>query len=173
MVCFISENYAKKIWTNLEFTAVKERLMSTFFASDFLIPILIDNSNILKDIPTYIGFYKHRTIKETSLLLIQKFDNSLIEDNYLYNIVNCIGYICSQINNILIKCNYSADYSHNTISINTYNITHHFIFLPEERLNIQSILVFYEHNQHPDLFISWRRNNFLNFDIHYFYKIKL
>ena len=51
VVCFISENYAKKIWTNLEFTAVKERLMSTFFASDFLIPILIDNSNILKDIP--------------------------------------------------------------------------------------------------------------------------
>lgn len=35
IVCFISEHYAKKVWTNLEFTAIKERLMATFFAKRF------------------------------------------------------------------------------------------------------------------------------------------
>lgn len=97
IVCFISEYYAKKVWTNLEFTAIKERLMSTFFASDFLIPILIGEAEMLEDIPKYIGFYTHRSIDETVDMLKEKINSNLIEDHLITNVKNCITYICPQI----------------------------------------------------------------------------
>lgn len=172
VVCFISENYTKKIWTNLEFTAMKERFMSTFFATDFLIPVLIGNVNLLKDIPSYIGFYTHKTIKETSQLLIDKFENSLVEDNYFMNISNCIGYICEKVSDKLTKQNYNVMHTNNVIKIKAYNTTYTFKFFTEDNLNIQSILFFYGDNQHPELFITWHRSNLLLFDIYFFSKIK-
>jgi len=65
VVCYISDAYVQKKWTNLEFTAVKERFLDTFFAEGFLIPILIDNASILKDVPSFIGFYNHIDIDKT------------------------------------------------------------------------------------------------------------
>ncbi len=97
VVCFISEHYAKKVWTNLEFTAVKERLMSTFFASDFLIPILIGKAEMLDDIPGYIGFYTHHSTDETVEMLKDKINSTISEDHLITNVNNCIAYICPQI----------------------------------------------------------------------------
>lgn len=97
IVCFISEHYAKKIWTNLEFSAIKERLMSTFFVSDFLIPILIGKAEMLEDIPSYIGFYTHHSIEETVEMLKVKINSTISEDNLITNVNNCIAYICPQI----------------------------------------------------------------------------
>lgn len=79
VVCFISLNYTKKEWTNLELTAIKERFISTFFAADFLIPILIGKPWRIEDIPSYIGFYSYQTPSETAKMLINKFENSLID----------------------------------------------------------------------------------------------
>ena len=172
VVCFISENYTKKNWTNLEFTAVKERFISTFFAADFLIPILIGNTNLLKDIPSFIGFYTHKTIIETSQLLINKFESSLVEDNYLFNISNCIKYICESVcNKLRFRC-YDVQCSNNKVMIKQYQKIYSFKFSPEENLNLQNILVFYENSLNPELIISWYRTNLLLFDIIYFNKIK-
>ena len=172
VVCFISENYTKKNWTNLEFTAVKERLISTFFAADFLIPILIGSTNLLEDIPSFIGFYTHKTIIETSQLLINKFESSLVEDNYLFNISNCIKYICENVcNKLRFRC-YDVQCSNNVVMIKQYQKTYSFKFSPEENLNLQNILVFYENSLNPELVISWYRTNLLLFDIIYFNKIK-
>ena len=172
VVCFISENYTKKVWTNLEFTAVKERFMSTFFATDFLIPILIGNTDLLKDIPSYIGFYTHKTVIETSQLLINKFENSLVEDNYFIKISNCIEYICEKVSNKLTMKNYDAVHSNNIITLKVSDTTYTFKLFNKDTLNIQSILLFYGNNQYPELFITWHRSNVLLFDIYFFNKIR-
>ena len=83
VACFLSEHYYEKIWTNLEFSAVKERLMNTFFDSDFLIPIMLDDTPLTRDIPSFIGFYKHTDISKTADLIKAKIripyaDNNII-----------------------------------------------------------------------------------------------
>ena len=172
VVCFISENYAKKIWTTLEFTAVKERLMSTFFASDFLIPILIDDSLLLEDIPVFMGFYKHKNLKTTVQLLINKFDSSIIEDNYLSNIDNCINFIYDEVCGTLQKQGYIVKLLNSTLSIKKGDFLYYFKFLSENEFNIPSILMFYGDAHNPELFISWGRNNLLTFNIHYFNQLQ-
>jgi hypothetical protein len=97
VVCFISEHYAKKMWTNLEFTAIKERLMITFFAGDFLIPILIGKADMIRDIPIFIGFYRHISINQTVEMIKEKIKSSIMEDNFLLNINNFISYLCNQV----------------------------------------------------------------------------
>lgn len=170
VVCFISNNYTNKIWTSLEFTAIKERLMSTFFASDFLIPIIIGNTNILDDIPSYIGFYKHKTVDETVELLINKFNSSLAEDNYFQNINNCIEYICNQVVKRVTNQGYMAYIENNTIVIP--NTGRYFKFTTDTKMQIPCIVVFYMENVTPDLFISWNNIGNLLFNIHSFYTIK-
>jgi hypothetical protein len=105
VVCFISEHYAKKIWTNLEFTAIKERLMTTFFAGDFLIPILIGKASMLEDIPSFIGFYRHRSVEETVEMLKEKISSFIMEDHFINNINSCISHICDQIYHRLSRRN--------------------------------------------------------------------
>ena len=172
VVCFISKNYAEKVWTTLEFTAVKERLMSTFFASDFLIPILIDDSPMLEDIPSFIGFYKFKNLKETVNLLSNKFDRYIIEDNYLSNINNCINYICHEVCVSLHNKGCLAKLFNSTILITKNNVEHRFKFASENEFNIPSILIFYQSAHHPELFISWSKRCTLTFNLHYFNQLK-
>lgn len=172
VVCFISLNYTKKEWTNLELTAIKERFISTFFAADFLIPILIGKPWRIEDIPSYIGFYSYQTPSETAKMLINKFENSLIEDNYLFNISNCIEYICEKTVDVLKKSFDDVNLKENTILIKQFQEDYQFKFSPEENLNIQSILVFYKETPYPELLITWRRTDLLLFDIVYFSIIK-
>ena len=172
VVCFISKNYAKKVWTTLEFTAVKERLMSTFFASDFLIPILIDDTPLLKDIPSFIGFYKFKNLKETVNLLSNKFDSYIIEDNYLSNIDNCIDFICNEVCGVLRNKGGLVKLFNSTILIIKNNVEYQFKFESENEFNIPSILVFYQSAHHPELFISWNRSGLLTFNLHYFNQLE-
>ena len=172
VVCFISSNYTKKEWTNLEFTAVKERYISTFFAADFLIPVLIGEALPIKDIPSYIGFYTHKTPSETAKMLIDKFNDSLTEDNYLFNISNCIKYICEKVVDILKNVFDDVTFKKNIITIKSVQGYFQFKFSPEESLHIQSILVYSNKIQSPELFITWRQTDFLVFDIVYLSKIK-
>lgn len=172
VVCFISSNYMKKEWTSLEFTAVKERYVSTFFAADFLIPVLIGEALPIKDIPSYIGFYKHKTPLETAKMLTDKFNDSLIEDNYLFNISNCIQFICEKIVDALKEVFDDVNLQKNIITIKRVQEYFQFKFFPEESLNIQSILLFSNKSQCPELFITWRQTDLLLFDIVYLSKIK-
>ena len=166
VVCSISEQYAKKIWTNLELSAIKERFMATFFACDFLIPILIGNADMLKDVPSYIGFYKHKTVQETADLLIKKFETSLIEDNYLINIDNFIKYICENLCNILNTHGCHFSFEHNKIFDTQKNSS--FIFTTDKVLNIPCILLMHNSLTNPDLFISWSNEEQLLFNIYNF-----
>lgn len=168
VVCFISENYTKKIWTNLEFTAIKERLMSTFFSSDFLIPIIIDDSNIMEDIPSFFGFYKHISVESTSKLLMDKFESTLIEDNYLNNIDNFINFLSEQLASVINKRGFKVNIENNTMVICKKS----FKFVPDRNINIPCILVYFMDEIVPSIFISWKRENTLRFNVHYFYDIK-
>lgn len=170
VVCFISENYSKKIWTNLEFTAVKERLMSTFFSADFLIPIIIDDSKLLDDIPSFLGFYKHETVEKTAKILIEKFETSLIEDNYIRNVDNCIEHLCDVLSKKLTHHGYLIQVENNSIVCR--NTGMRFKFMPEENMNIPCILVFFMEETTPSIFISWINENVLRFNVHYFDNIK-
>ena len=166
IVCFISEHYAKKVWTNLEFTAIKERLMATFFASDFLIPIIINDAKMLKDIPSFIGFYKHNTVEETAKLLMDKFDKYLSEDQYLNKTNNCIQFICIEVCTLLNNHGISTKSTYNKIILS--NNEHFFLFAPDKMMNIPCILVYHNDNKIPDLFISWSNYNRVCFHIHSF-----
>ena len=172
VVCFISENYTNKIWTNLEMTAIKERLMSTFFASDFLIPILLKKASMIQDIPSFIGFYEHKNVHDTSELLIKKINSALVEDNYLYNIDNCIKYIIESVCSFLISKKLQIDKSDKTIKIINQNREYVFRIESEQDFNLPCLLIYFGDSNNPDLFISWERIPFLSFEVFYFYKLK-
>ena len=172
VVCFISDYYIKKVWTTLEMTAIKERLMSTFFASDFLIPIFLNNTVVIQDIPSFIGIYTHKTVKETSKLLIDKINNALVEDNYLYNVDNCIQYIYENVYRFLIAKKHFVNKADNKIVLRFYNAQYTFRIENEQHFNLPCLLIYFENASNPDVFISWKRANLLRFEITYFYQLR-
>jgi len=178
IVCFISENYAKKVWTSLEFTAIKERLMSTFFAGDFLIPILIENAQLLDDIPSYIGFYRHESVDKTVQMLDEKISVSTIEDNFLLNINGFIIYLCNHVFKALSNKNPQINLiNNNKISISGSMGAKSLVFYPDPDAQAPCILVrresFYPDNKNlldefPVFIITWRKQKQLYFSIHEF-----
>lgn len=179
IVCFISKHYAKKIWTTLEFTAIKERLMSTFFASDFLIPIIMDKTEMLEDIPLFIGFYEHHSVKETVAMLKMKINSSISEDHLITNINNCISYVCRQVHLRLQTNNINATLVHTdeiVINQNGYNTT--YFFASNTITHTPCILVtkgegishceIIQRTPFPSYIITWRKQERLLFSIHEF-----
>ncbi len=172
VVCFISDHYIKKVWTTLEMTAIKERLLSTFFASDFLIPVFLNNTVVIQDIPSFIGIYIHKTVRETTKLLIDKINSALVDDNYLYNVDNCIQYICENIYHFIIAKKYFVNIADNKIVLRFYNAQYTFRIENEQQFNLPCFLIYFENASNPDLFISWKRANLLRFEIIYFYQLR-
>ncbi len=178
VVCFISEHYTKKVWTNLELSAIKERLMTTFFAGDFLIPILIDKSTMLEDIPCYIKFYRYNSINETVEMLKKKINSSLFEDNFLYNINNCISYLLEQVCTKLIRRNIDVvlNKDKNTLKISGIKENFNLCFSPDPIAQTACILVTrekefkkaYFKENFPIIIITWRKQENLFFSIHEF-----
>lgn len=160
VVCFLSRHYSKKIWTNLEFSAIKERLMATFFASDFLIPIIIDDELCLKDIPSFIGFYKHKCINDTIALLKTKYDQSLNEDFYLDNIKNFRNYLLHEIVSMLKTKGIQVD-SHDEYITFSIKFDEKKIFLLPENFSDLPCLLLYENkpDEPPSGMITWRRGD--------------
>jgi len=180
IVCFISEHYAKKAWTNLELTAVKERLMSTFFASDFLIPIIIGDAKMLEDIPNFIGFYTHRSVSETVSMLKDKINSSISENHLISNVNNSIAFICPQICHRLMVSNIDASLTNTnelTISIAAHRAVTYF-FSGDTVSQTPCILVTkglsgvgqnnLKRELFPSFIITWKKSNKLSFSIHSF-----
>ena len=180
IACFISEHYAKKAWTNLELTAVKERLMSTFFASDFLIPIIIGDAKMLEDIPNFIGFYTHRSVDETVTMLKDKMNSSISENHLISNVNNCIAFICPQICHRLVASNIDATLTNTselTISIATHSAVTYF-FSGDTVSQTPCILVTkglsgvkqnnLKREPFPSFIITWKKSDKLSFSIHSF-----
>ena len=181
VVCFISEYYAKKTWTNLEFTAIKERLMSTFFASDFLIPVIIGNAELLEDIPGFIGYYIHHSIDETVEMLNQKIKSSIHEDHLITNVNHCITYICSQIYKRLKTNNSIEMVDENQIAIDRNGYTTTYLFSSDTVSQTPCILITkgtgninyhnFKREPFPSIIITWKKNDCLLFSIHEFNSI--
>lgn len=156
VVCFISKHYKEKIWTNVEWSAIKERLMTTLF-SDCVIPILLDDETHLTDIPSFIGLYKHKTIEDTGEFLYKKYNTSLIEDNYKHNISYCISFIIENIIEKLSLCQIDAHKDDNKIVIIKNSTQTEIELVAESLFNIRSLLL-YRSDKFPNapiMHISW------------------
>jgi hypothetical protein len=173
VVCFISDAYARKKWTNLEFTAVKERFLDTFFAEGFLIPILIGNTSILKDIPTFIGFYRHTDIDQTVDMLCKKMDSCIEEDNLIDDIQRFIEHIQKNIFFQLQRqrCNITQKGDSFIVKGTMGILTLH--FETDITAQLPCVMVF-DHNDDtlegmfPALIITWCKCPYLRFFMHIF-----
>lgn len=177
VVCFISEHYAKKVWTNLEFTAIKERLMSTFFGGGFLIPIIIGETQMLEDIPSFIGFFRHESVDKTVQMLEDKTSASTIEDNFLSNINNFISYLCNQVYRILNKSNDEILLiNNNEILVSGASKPFSLVFSPDPGAQAQCVLVRrktqingrYVTDAFPVFIVTWQKAKNLHFSINEF-----
>lgn len=169
VVCFLSKSYKQKVWTNLEFSAIKERFMATFFASDFLIPIILEDDVVFEDIPAFIGFHKHKNVNETVSILKTKFEQSLNEDFYLENINHFSEYLLQEIvhdlnyNNIHAECN-----KNNIILFHDFD-KKEFLLLPEDFSKLPCLLL-YENKDTtlPIAMITWKRKENIFFSLNVF-----
>lgn len=158
VVCFLSKNYRQKVWTNTEMSAIKERLMATFFASDFLIPIVLDEEMLLDDIPSFIGYYKYETINKTAQLLKAKYYHTSNEDYYLESIVSFGEYLLKA-----LVANFppgKLQKGENPFTITEIISGKSFRLVPEKFTKLQSLL-FYEDNdlENPVAIITWKRDS--------------
>lgn len=169
VVCFLSKSYKEKVWTNVEFTAIKERLMSTFFASDFLIPIVLENDVVLKDIPSFIGFYKYRNVSDTVSLLKSKYEQCLNEDFYLENINHFREYLLQDIVHCLNLKGVKTEHDENSITL--FNVTYNkkISILPETFSKLPCLLL-YENEaiETPFAIITWKRKENILFTLIFF-----
>ena len=157
VVCFISKYYKLKVWTNLEFTAIKERLMATFFASDFLIPIIIDDESCPEDIPSFMGFYKHKCIEETIQLIDKKYKESLNEDFRLDNIKHFGEYVLQELMSRFNAKGLKAEHNDNYMSFYSGSGQKIVYLLPEDFTNLPCLLL-YENKMDspPTAMITWQ-----------------
>lgn len=160
VVCFISKHYKAKVWTNLEFSAIKERLIATFFASDFLIPVLLDEEIWLEDLPSFIGFYKHRNVQDTILFLKEKYTQSLNEDFYLDNIIHFRNYLLQEIVFGLSAKGFQAKCDYDCIKFSQATDERVIYLRPEEFTNLPCLLL-YENkvDAPPTAMILWNRGH--------------
>lgn len=166
VVCFISKHYKNKIWTNVEFSAIKERLMATFFASDFLIPIIVDEDTTLQDIPSFIGFYQHKSIEETISILKAKY-NHVNEDFYTENINHFKEYILQEIAFCLEEL--PIQIKENTITLFLDSVKRTFTLSVEDFSKLPCLLVYEDEDlKNPTAIITWKRSENILFTLNCF-----
>lgn len=159
VICFLSKHYRQKVWTNLELSAIKERLMATFFASDFLIPIVLDEDGILEDIPSFIGFYKYTSVQDTIAFLKSKYRSSLNEDYYLDNIINFRNYLLQEITARMNVNGIRAVHYEDYIKITENCNEKVYFLLPETFSNLPCLLLYEDKKENPpSAMIAWKRN---------------
>jgi hypothetical protein len=169
VVCFISESYKRKKWTALEFTAVKERFLDTFFAEGFLMPILIDDTALPEDIPSFIGFYRHETVEKTADLLHDKMKSHIKEDSIAEDIQKLIEYIQDNVLERLKRHRYCAETPKSKITVHTDVQTKEFQLVGDTLAQSPCILLFSSHNiKFPLMVITWRKHPYLRFFINMF-----
>ena len=158
VVCFLSKYYKQKVWTNLEFSAIKERFMATFFASDFLIPIILDEDVFFEDIPSFIGFYRHKSIQDTISLLKSKYEQSLNEDFHLDNIKHFRKYLLQEIILKLKSIGMQAENGDDYIKFFKENDEKKIYLLPEDFSNLPCLLLYENQKENPpSAIITWKR----------------
>ena len=74
-VMFISEHYAKKLWTNHERKAVQDRMFMEF-DKEYLLPVRLDNTEIEGISPT-LGYVDNKEPAELAYLIAKKLDKEI------------------------------------------------------------------------------------------------
>ena len=152
--------------------------MSTFFAGDFLIPVLIGNAELIEDIPSFIGFYRHESVDQTVRMLSDKIISATIEDNFLSNMNAFIAYLCDQIYKTLKRKNIEATLvNNNEIVVSRYVKQFSLIFTPDPSVQAACILVRKyitsttkraAFDTFPTFILTWKKKSGLYFSIHEF-----
>lgn len=168
VACFLSEHYYKKIWTNLEFSAVKERLMNTFFDSDFLIPIMLDDTPLTRDIPSFIGFYKHTDIPKTAELIKTKIQIPYADNNIILHRENLLEFFLVNVREAIQTHGLKAATFQNKLYIENEGTKAVFTFSNDEFLNLPCLLIFQGEvntNLCAEIIISWKKFPQIEFSI--------
>lgn len=164
VVCFLSRYYSQKVWTNLEFTAIKDRFLSTFFASDFLIPIVLEEEAFLEDIPSFIGYHKYKDVDNVVSLLKEKIEKSLNEDFYLDSISNFRDSLLHKIVSNLNMNRHKSTCNEDELTF-ICNETEQMVYLlPDHFANLPCLLLY--ENKKSDLplaIITWKRTHLIRF----------
>lgn len=168
VACFLSEHYYKKIWTNLEFTAVRERFMNTFFDSDFLIPIMLDNSPLTRDIPSFIGYYKHTDISKTAELIKEKIRIPYADNSIIQHRENILKYFLEKVCEAMQAHRLKVSSFQNKLYIESEGVKTVFTFSNDEFLNLPCVLIFQGElntNLCAEIIITWERCSKMEFSI--------
>lgn len=164
VVCFFSRYYKQKTWTNLEFTAVKERLLSTCFASDFLIPVMLDNSGLSKDIPSFISYHRYENPEKMISFLKEKINKSLNEDYYLDNISKFKEYVLQELVKAVHRNGFNATCNEKAISILLHETDRSIYLQTEQFTNLPCLMLLENENDaFPLAIITWKRDTYLRF----------
>ncbi len=172
VVCFLSQHYKKKVWTSVEFSAIKERFMGTFFASDFLIPIILEDDVWISDIPSFIGYINHKNIGETVAQLKSKYQQALNEDLYLENINLFNEHLLEKLESLLRIKGIYAEKKKTTLIIIRNGEEKYISILPETFSKLPC-LIMYEDKvcEIPSALITWKQKNIIQFSINFFTRI--
>lgn len=88
VVCLFSPYYQNKEWTQLEFSACTDRMLTSLQHGEFLLPILLDGAELPEDLPSTIGFEEYKTgddITEIINYLTQKANSVTADDAFIAN----------------------------------------------------------------------------------------
>lgn len=166
VICFLSQDYLKKMWTNFELNVIKERLLLTFFSSDFLIPVLLDNSPIPEDIPNFIGYCKYTNVEELVNHLDKKYSSSLKEDIYFSNMNNIISILSNKIEKV---------FQSNKI-LHSIKLNDNYYFKTLTTYDTQSIGFFKKNENYfnyiPEILITWDIQSGIEFKLYHFNDMK-
>ena len=168
VACFLSEHYYKKTWTGLEFSAIRERLMNTFFDSDFLIPILLDDTPLIRDIPSFIGFYKHTDIAKTADLIKSKIRTQYADNSIILSREKLLKYFLMNVCKTVQLSGMKASLFQNKLYIEIEGIKTVFTFSYDIFLNLPCVLIYkgeINTNICADIIISWERCTQIAFTI--------
>lgn len=176
VVCFLSEHYYKKIWTNLELNAIKERLMITFFDSDFLIPIKLDDAPVTEDIPSYLGLYVHTDIQKTSDLIKEIIRIPFADNSIITHRENLVEFILTNVCKTIQMYNLRGSIFQNRLYIDNSHVKTTFTFSTDEFLSLPCILIYRGiecQNLCADMIISWERRDKVQFSLIHTYDYTL
>lgn len=115
VMCFFSENYNKSNWAFVESSAIKERMLRNLMDTEFLIPILIDNSS--NYLPATIGYWakEKTTIDQIAQMTVKKVHTGISEELQFNSIIDLADLASSLVKELinypLMKQRQCIDYS--------------------------------------------------------------
>ncbi len=142
--------------------------MNTFFDSDFLIPIMLDDTPLTRDIPSFIGFYKHTDIPKTAELIKTKIQIPYADNNIILHRENLLEFFLVNVREAIQTHGLKAATFQNKLYIENEGTKAVFTFSNDEFLNLPCLLIFQGEvntNLCAEIIISWKKFPQIEFSI--------